>query len=174
MSDGLLFLIDTLFSLFVMALIVRLWMQLVRANASSGLAEGIRKVTNPLVNPLQRVLPTLGRFDLAVFAVAFIVTALKFYILVTLRGFQADFATLALVSLISLAKETLTLLFWVLIIRAILSWFSQGRNPLEYVLYELTEPLLRPIRSVIPPLGGLDLSVLILIILIQFLLRVIA
>ena len=60
------------------------------------------------------------------------------------------------------------LLFWVLIIRAILSWVSQGQNPIEYVMLQLTDPLINPIRRVIPPMGGLDLSVLVLFIALQF------
>jgi YggT family protein len=66
-------------------------------------------------------------------------------------------------------KETLSLMFWVLLLRAILSWVSQGQSPIDYVLHQLTEPFLAPIRKVIPPLGGLDLSVLIAIIGLQFL-----
>ena len=66
-------------------------------------------------------------------------------------------------------REQLNLLFWVLIIRALLSWVSQGYNPIEAVFHQLTEPMLRPIRKVIPPLGGLDLSILVLIIGLQFL-----
>ena len=60
-------------------------------------------------------------------------------------------------------------MFWVLLLRAILSWVSQGQSPIDYVLHQLTEPFLAPIRRVIPPLGGLDLSVLIAIIALQFL-----
>ena len=66
-------------------------------------------------------------------------------------------------------KEAFSLLFWVLIIRAVLSWISQGYNPIDQVLGQLTEPLLAPIRRIIPPIGGLDLSVLVAIIGLQFL-----
>ncbi len=72
---------------------------------------------------------------------------------------------IAILSVIGVIKETLSLMFWVLLLRAILSWVSQGQSP----LYQLTEPFLAPIRKVIPPLGGLDLSVLIAIIALQFL-----
>jgi YggT family protein len=65
-------------------------------------------------------------------------------------------------------KEAFTLVFWVLIIRAIMSWVAQGYNPIAAVFDQLTEPMLRPIRKVIPPLGGLDLSILVLIIALQF------
>jgi YggT family protein len=72
-------------------------------------------------------------------------------------------------ALIMLVKEAFTLLFWILVIRALLSWFSQGRSPVELVMHQLTEPLLRPIRRILPPLGGLDLSVLVVLIGLQFL-----
>ena len=65
-------------------------------------------------------------------------------------------------------RQGFELVFWVLILRAILSWVSQGSNPIEYVLMQLTEPMLRPIRKIIPPMGGLDLSILIAIIGLQF------
>ena len=72
-----------------------------------------------------------------------------------------------IISLLDVVKEFLTLVFWVLILRAVLSWVSQGRNPIEYVMQQLTEPFLAPIRRIIPPIGGLDLSVLIAIIALQ-------
>ena len=67
-----------------------------------------------------------------------------------------------------LLQESLDLLFYVLVIRAILSWVSQGYNPIELVLHQLTEPVMAPIRKVIPPIGGLDLSVLVVLIGLQF------
>jgi YggT family protein len=66
-------------------------------------------------------------------------------------------------------KEVFSIVFWVLIIRAILSWVSQGHNPIEMVMHQLTEPMLGPIRRILPPLGGLALSVLVALILLQFL-----
>ena len=72
---------------------------------------------------------------------------------------------------IEVFKEGFSLLFWVMLIRAILSFISQGHNPLEAVLHQLTEPMLAPIRRVVPPIGGLDLSMLVLIIGLQFLMK---
>ena len=68
----------------------------------------------------------------------------------------------------TLLKETFNIIFWVLIIRAILSWVSQGHNPVEAVLHQLTEPMLAPIRRILPPMGGFDLSILVLLIGLQF------
>jgi YggT family protein len=76
---------------------------------------------------------------------------------------------IAIVAIIAAVKEVFSLMFWVMIIRAILSWISQGYNPIEALLHQLTEPLLAPIRKFIPPLGGLDLSLLVFLIALQFL-----
>jgi YggT family protein len=74
---------------------------------------------------------------------------------------------LLLLSFLVVLKQAGSLLFWILIARAILSWISQGRSSVEYVLYQLTEPLLSPIRRFLPSLGGLDLSVLVLFFILQ-------
>jgi len=168
MSNAFAFLITTLFTLYTAALILRVWMQLVQANYFSPVAELIRKITNPVVQPLRKIIPNAGRLDIATILVAVGVTVLHYFILATLRGVGVPLLDLVMVSVLQLVRQALSLLFWILIIRAILSWFSNGSNPLEYVLMELTEPMLRPIRRVLPPMGGLDLSVLILIIAIQF------
>ena len=81
---------------------------------------------------------------------------------------QLDIIALMSGAVLTTIKEACSLLFWVLIIRAILSWFSQGRNPMELVLVQLTEPLLRPVRKVVPAMGGLDLSLLVVLLGIQF------
>ena len=69
---------------------------------------------------------------------------------------------------LSLLKAIGGLLFWVLLLRAILSWVSQGRSPVEYVMVQLTEPMLAPIRNILPAMGGFDLSVLVLFLILQF------
>jgi len=172
MNNGLAFLISTLFSLFIMAIIIRTWMQLAQANYFSPVALAIRKITDPVILPVRKVIPNVGRLDLAAVILAVFFTALKIFILATMADIAVQALPLLILSLRSLAMEVLQLLFWVLIIRAILSWFSSGSNPLEWVLHELTEPLLLPIRRMLPSMGGLDLSVLVLVILIQFLMRV--
>jgi len=174
MNEGLQFLISTLFSLFAMALILRVWMQAVQANYFSPVASAIRTVTDPVVLPVRKILPSIGRFDLAAIFLALVFVWLRFFITSTMNGMSIHWVPLLVFSVQYLFLSVLRLLFWILIIRAILSWFSQGQNPIEHVLYELTEPMLSPIRRLLPPMGGLDLSVLVLIILVQFLMIVFA
>ncbi len=163
------FLIDTLFSLYLMVVILRLWLQMVQADFYNPLSQFVVKATHPIVGPLRRIVPSIGRFDSATFVLAVAVCALKFVTLALMFGGTLNPVGIVIVSVMGVIKETLSLMFWVLLLRAILSWVSQGQTPIDYVLFQLTEPFLAPIRRIIPPLGGLDLSVLIAIIALQFL-----
>ena len=163
------FLVDTLFSLYLMVVILRLWLQMVQADFYNPLSQFIVKATHPIVGPLRRVIPSIGRFDTATFVLAVVVCALKIVTLALMFNGSLNPLGVLILSVVGVIKETLSLLFWVLLLRAILSWVSQGRSPIDYVLYQLTEPFLAPIRKVLPPLGGLDLSVLVAIIALQFL-----
>ncbi|GAA0341745.1 YggT family protein [Bowmanella denitrificans] len=167
------FLIGTLFDLYLMVVILRLWLQLARADFYNPFSQFVVKATHPMVGPMRRVLPSLGNLDTATLVLALLVAFAKLTVLNFVLGGASwqmfNPIAVLLYSLAVLVSQTLSLIFWILIIRAILSWFSQGRNPMELVLYQLTEPLLAPIRRILPPMGGLDLSVLVAIIAIQFL-----
>jgi YggT family protein len=167
--QAVLFLIDTAFSLYLMVVILRLWLQLVRADFYNPFSQFVVKATNPLVLPLRRIIPSIGSLDTATLLLAYAVMLAKLVILQLIQAGQVALVPSLILSLIFLLKEIFTLLFWILVIRALLSWFSQGRSPVEHVMHQLTEPLLRPIRRVLPPLGGLDLSVLVVLVGLQFL-----
>ena len=163
------FLVDTLFSLYLMVVILRLWLQLARADFYNPMSQFVVKATHPIVGPLRRIVPSIGRLDTATLVLAIVVAALKLIALGAMAGAGLNPVTILILAVITVVKEALSLMFWVLLLRAILSWVSQGQSPIDYVLHQLTEPFLAPIRRVIPPLGGLDLSVLIAIIALQFL-----
>ncbi|MGL4225459.1 MAG: YggT family protein [Vibrio sp.] len=164
------FLINTLFDLYIMVVILRIWLQAARADFYNPFSQFIVKVTQPVVGPLRRMIPSLGSIDLATVLFAYLLCVLKYVALVLIASsgavsFSTDFLYLGLLSLIKAAGG---LLFWVLLIRAILSWVSQGRSPIEYVFHQLTEPMLAPIRRILPAMGGFDFSVLVLFIALQF------
>lgn len=163
------FLIDTAFNLYLMVVILRLWLQLARADFYNPFSQFIVKATNPLLLPLRKVIPSVGRIDTASLLLAYAVATLKLVVLQLVFAGQLAIPQTFIWGVMTLLKEAFSLLFWILVIRAILSWFSQGRSPVEYVMHQLTEPLLRPIRKIIPPIGGLDLSVLVVLIGLQFL-----
>lgn len=164
------FLISTLFDIYIMVVILRIWLQAARADFYNPFSQFIVKATQPVVAPLRRMIPSIGSIDLATILFAYVLCVVKFIALIFIASngavsFSADFLFLGLLALLKAAGG---LLFWVLLIRAILSWVSQGRSPIEYVFHQLTEPMLAPIRRIIPVMGGFDLSVLVLFIVLQF------
>lgn len=163
------FLVSTLFNLYLMVVLLRLWLQFARADFYNPLSQVVVKATQPVVAPLRRIVPSIGPFDTATFVFALMVSALKVITISIIFNGSLNPIGILIASLFDVIREALSLIFWVLILRAILSWVSQGNNPIEYVLSQLTEPFLRPIRNILPPMGGLDLSVLVAIIAIQFL-----
>ncbi|AVV85876.1 YggT family protein [Shewanella putrefaciens] len=162
--NALTFLISTLFDLYLMVVILRIWLQLARADFYNPFSQFIVKATHPLIAPMRRILPSMGRFDTASFVLALIVVMVKVLLISLIAGGGIDVVLFLIFALVSVVKKAGVLLFWMLIIRAILSWFNQGYNPIVMVMDQLTEPLLAPVRRIIPPIGGLDLSVMLLII----------
>ncbi|PKF51633.1 YggT family protein [Enterovibrio nigricans] len=166
--NAMYFLVSTLFNLYIMVVLLRVWLQWSRADFYNPFSQFVVKATQPIVGPLRRIIPSIGNLDLATLLLAFAVCVAQMAAYEYL-GFMTFNFPIVLAAVVALVKAAGGLLFWVLILRAILSWVSQGRSPIEYVMGQLTEPLVAPIRRVIPSLGGLDLSILILFIALQFL-----
>ena len=162
--NALTFLISTLFDLYLMVVILRLWLPLARADFYNPFSQFIVKATHPHNAPMRRVIPSIGRFDTASFVLALLVVIVKVLLLSLIAGGAIDIVLFFVFALVTVIKQTGILLFWMLIIRAILSWFNQGYNPIVMIMGQLTEPILAPVRRIIPPIGGLDLSVMLVII----------
>lgn len=155
------FLVDFIFEAFVVVLILRIWLQLVRADFYSPLSQFIVKVTNPVVLPCRRVVPSVGALDTATLLLAFAFSSLKFIIIPLINGAGFDPAMSFYFGFLALVKQTGVLLFMLMLAMAIMSWVVQGYNPTLAIFHQLTEPFLKPIRNIIPSIGGLDLSVLV-------------
>ena len=163
------FLVDFVFNLYLMVVLLRLWLQFARADFYNPFSQFVVKVTQPIVAPMRRVLPSIGRLDTATLVLALLVAGLKIVVLnLALGGIGLNVLSVVVVSFVIVLKEALTLVMYVLILRAIMSWVSQGNNPMELVLGQLTEPMLAPIRKRMPDMGGLDLSVMVVIVLLMF------
>ncbi|WP_111980277.1 YggT family protein [Algibacillus agarilyticus] len=163
------FLIDTIFGLYLMAVLLRFWLQIARADFYNPFSQFVVKVTNPLLIPLRKVVPGLFGLDMASIVLALLIALLKIVAILLLSTGSIDNPLmLILPSVVIVVKEALNIIFWIMVIRALLSWVSQGQSPMDAVLFQLTEPLLRPIRKVLPSMGGIDLSVLVFLISIQF------
>jgi YggT family protein len=163
------FLIDTLFDLYLMVVLLRVWLQLARADFYNPFSQFIVKATQPIVGPLRRFIPGYGGLDIATILFAFVVAMLKVVVLSAVLNYTFNPMVILVSGLFILVTAIFKLLFWVLVIRAILSWVSKGQNPVEAVMIQLTEPLLSPVRRIIPSLGGLDLSMLVVLLGLQFL-----
>lgn len=158
--EAIIYLLRFAFDALLMILIMRVWLQWVKADFYNPLSQFIVKVSNPLVIPLRRVIPGLGGLDLATVLIAYVVATLKFVTLAALSG--ESLGVLAFyIGLLVLLKQAGFLLFIIMIIMAIMSWVVQGYNATLMVLSQLTEPFLNPIRKIIPNMGGLDLSMLL-------------
>ena len=165
------YLVSTIIDLYIAAIMLRLLLQWVRADFYNPLCQFLVKVTNPVLVPARRVIPSAGRLDTASVVVMFLLELLQLLIISQLSqaGFELQFMLL-----FSLRKLLVTLLmtYFVLIIaRVIVSWIgSQSRHPLIPLIYQLTEPVLRPFSKLVPPISGIDLSPLIALIALRFLL----
>ncbi|HEX7719528.1 MAG TPA: YggT family protein [Woeseiaceae bacterium] len=168
MNEALYFIVRTLTQLFLLLLLLRFWLPWLRADFRNPVAQGILRITSPLVIPIRRLLPSIGRLDTATILLTFVIQFLAIVLLLAILNRMADPFTIALVSIIELAILSLNLFFFVILIRIILSWISPNNyNPVTALLNTVSEPILRPFRRVIPPVGGLDISPIFAIVLLQ-------
>jgi len=154
------FLVNVLFGFFEVLVAVRLLMQHVRADFYNPLAQFVVKATNPLLRPLRRVIPPLGRFDSASLVLWLLLTVVELSLITLLIG--RPFPAPAGLLLWSLA-DMLNLLIWIwlfyIFVLAIASWINPGSyNPALAIMDRISEPVLKPVRRLLPPMGGLDLS----------------
>jgi YggT family protein len=166
------FLINTLFTLYSAVLLLRLLMQLTRADFRNPIARGIVQLTSPVILPLRKVLPPVGKLDTATVAALVLCTVIKLWILALLFGVLVP-APLPLLraTALELLRLVLKTYLFSIVVNAILSFVAQGNySPAQSVLSSICEPVLKPFRRLIPPVGGLDLSPLVPIIAIQALL----
>ena len=168
------FLLNTIFTLFGAALILRAWMQVVRLPPYNPVSNAIYQATNWLVLPLRRALPKAQRVDVASIVAALLAAIVFVVAMVAIAGVDPlqIAPLLALVALLTVLKWALNLVIWLTILMALLSWLNP-RSPAMPILYQLTAPFLNPLRRVIPNLGGIDLSPILLFVIVQVLLMVV-
>ena len=169
MQNALVFVLRTLFDLYVVTFALRLLLQWAAVDKRNPLVQFILRITNPLVIPLRRLLPAIGRFDTATIVALLGLQVLGTALLVRIGcvGDPALWQVLAL-AVLSIVKLALGVLTWAIILYVVLSWVSPGGyNPGVALVAAVAEPVLAPFRRLIPPIGGLDLSALFALIAIQ-------
>lgn len=170
-SNALVYLVGTLLDLYISAFMLRLLLQWVRADFYNPVCQFLVKVTSPLLRPLRRVIPSIGRLDTASVLTMFLLELISVWIASRIGPNPIAPAAIAAFSLIKLAATLLMMYFFLIIVAAILSWVgARARHPVVPLVFQLTEPVMRPIRRVIPPIAGIDLSPLFALIGIRFLL----
>lgn len=170
LTSPLEFVISTLFSLYILVVMLRFLLQRVRADFYNPLSQFVVKVTNPPLRPLRRVIPGFGGIDVASLVLMLALQLLALFLLFSLRGMEVGLPTLLALSVAELVELAFNIFIFSIIIQAVLSWVNPGSyNPVSSILYSLNEPLLRPVRRLLPPISGLDLSPLLVIIGLQVL-----
>jgi YggT family protein len=168
MRSALLFLVQTIADLYLLTFLLRFIMQWVRASYYNPLAQFVFKVTNPLVVPARRMLPSVAGLDAPTLVVLLLLEIAVTFLLLTLAGASVPVPDLLFYSLLRLISMTLLFYTVALFIYVLLSWFGgRGGNPMAEFLGDLVEPLLRPVRRILPPIAGLDLSPLVVLLLLH-------
>jgi YggT family protein len=163
------YLVQTFLSLYLVAMLLRFLLQLVRADFYNPISQFLVKVTNPLVIPLRRVIPGLGGLDLASLLLAVLLQLAGIVLLLLINGIGLPgIFTLLVWSLLGVLGLLVNIYFFALLGMIILSWVAAGsRHPAIYLLYQITEPVMAPFRKVLPAMGGLDFSPILVFILIN-------
>ena len=169
------FLVDVVVGFFVYLLLARFLFQWLRVPFRNVLGEFIIAGTNWMVAPARRVIPSLAGLDLASLLLAWVLQAAGLYAIYLIAGIDFSSApgigagALAGLALLDLVRFALYILVFALIMQAVLSWVNPY-SPVGSLFDALTRPFLRPIRRFVPPLGNVDLSPRVLIVLLQVLL----
>ena len=166
-GNAALLLVNTLLGLYTIAVMLRFILQLVPADPYNPLAQFMIRVTDPPLGLLRRIIPRYRRIDTAALVLMAILAVITIELDLTIVGMQAPAASVVLWAVLKLLVLLCNLYFFTILIQAVMSWFSTGHNPAAGFLWSINEPLLRPVRRYIPPIAGLDLSPLVVIILVQ-------
>lgn len=161
-------LIGTVFSLAIGILWLRFLLQLVRADFYNPVSQWIVKVTNPILDPIQKVIPVYKGWNIGALAVIFLLQMVSMT-LASLIVYQSTMPPiwLLMATVFQLLYMITEFYFWLLIISVVLSWVSPGYTPFGALVAQLAEPALAPFRKILPPMGGLDLSPIVAFLAIQ-------
>ncbi len=164
------FLIETVIHLYLVVVLLRVLLEAVRADFYNPIVQLLVRLTDPLLRPLSKLIPNVGRLNLSAVVLLYVIQLVGLLILMLLSGRSPDPLVLALLTVMRLVRMVLVLYMILILVGVILSWVGHGvRHPIVPLVFQLTEPVLAPIRRMLPSLGGLDLSPLVAIIGIQFL-----
>lgn len=171
MNEIAIYLLQTVIGLYLLVMLLRFILQLSLADFYNPICQFLVRATNPLVVPLRRIMPARGRFDPASLLLAVLLQLLGIVALLLLYGMSLPGISLLLSwSVVGVLGLLLKIYFFALLAMIILSWIAPGSaNPAAYLLYQITEPLMAPFRRMLPSMGGLDFSPILVFIVINIL-----
>lgn len=163
--------LDTVGSLYLIVILMRFILQYSRADFYNPISQFIAKATNPVLIPLRKVIPGWGGLDIASLVLAFLFQSLIIFLKVLISGIVlGDILGLFAVSVVLILGMMLKIYFWSLLVMIIASWIAPGSgHPALVLINQICEPAMRPFRNLMPPMGGLDLSPILLFLVLQVL-----
>jgi YggT family protein len=168
MTDPAIFIIDSLFSLYILAVMLRFLLQWCGADFYNPISQFLVKATHPPLKLLRRFVPSIGKIDTSSLVLVLALQMLADFSILLLKGVAISIGALTILSLTQLVSLLINIFIYAVFARAILSWLNPGTfNSASSILHSLTEPLLYNCRRFIPDLGGIDLSPLAAIMLLQ-------
>lgn len=168
-NSAALFLITTLFDMYIFVLLIRIILVYVRADYYNPVSQIIIKLTQPLITLLQRFIPKYKTFELASIVLVLLLEMIKFLLLgILLIGMPKPMG-LIILAIADAGKSLINIFFYAIVLQAILSWVNAGYSPIALILTKITTPILRPIQRVVPLVGGIDISPIPAMILLQLL-----
>jgi YggT family protein len=159
LTNPLAFLVQVLLGLYALVIVLRFLLQYVRADFYNPVSQFVVQVTDPAVRPLRRLVPGWGGWDFGSLILAWLVKALELLIVLLLKGAGLHLIGPLLWALPELVALVINVFLFAVLIQVIMSWINPGGyNPALELVERLTEPLLAPARRLLPPISGLDLS----------------
>ena len=173
-ENPFIFLIDTIFSIYIAIMLLRFILQQVGADFYNPISQFIVRATQPLVSIARRFVPSIKKIDTATLLLVLTLIVIKTVLIFSIAGYRLDGQSLLIRSVYDLVSLSFDVFIVALFVQAILSWVSQDPyHPVSTLLHTLTLPILRPIKKLVPSMGGLDLSTLIALIGLMFIKRVV-
>lgn len=171
-ANAMAYLIETVFELYILAVMLRFLLQLFRADFYNPISQFLIKITTPVLRPLRRWIPGFAGIDVAALALMAILQFIEIVLVEAVKkGYIPGFGGLLIVSIASLLQLLIYVFIGAILIQVVLSWIAPDTyNPMTSILRSLCGPLLRPVRHRLPSTGGLDLSPLVVLIVLQLIL----
>jgi len=163
-----LFLIGTIFSIYISLVMIRFLLAIVRADFYNPISQTIVRFTNPPLVLLRRIIPPVGRIDTSAIVLMLILQLLELWLRTFIIGHPVPVTALFVLAIFELIKLTIWVYIIALILQAIMSWINPGmyqmQNPMVSILHQLTTPIMKPIRNILPRTGMIDFSPMLAII----------